>query len=145
MGRIQWGVNFYTGLPEVDRQHNKLVALANHLCETSSDNPDVLSQAFQELKDYVVEHFSLEERLMDDAGINSEHMKYHKNAHAIFVAKVTELWAKRNDDEGHTLDEMLTFLQTWILQHILQTDRQMAREIHSKLGTDAPHNMFTHY
>jgi hemerythrin len=40
---------------------------------------------------------------------------------------------------------MLEFLKSWILQHILQTDRTMAGEVHEKMGTEAPHNMFTHF
>lgn len=145
MSFIQWDINFFTGLPEVDRQHNKLVALTNRLSEVPADTPEALDLAFAELRDYIAEHFSLEERLMEEAGIDAEHFAYHKQAHALFVARVAELWEARNRGEGKSLQEMLDFLKTWILQHILQTDRKMAREIHARLGTDAPHNMFTHY
>ena len=145
MGFIEWNVNFYTGLPEVDQQHNKLVALANRLSETSEGDEEVLDLAFQELKDYIVEHFSLEEKLMVEAQIDAVHFRYHKNAHALFVAKIAELWDARDSDAGQTLPEMLDFLKSWILQHILQTDRRMAYEVHDKMGTSAPHNMFTHF
>ena len=145
MGFIEWNVNFYTGLPEVDQQHNKLVALANRLSETSEDDAEVLDSAFQELKDYIVEHFTLEEQLMAEAQIDAVHFRYHKNAHALFVAKIAELWDARDSDTGQTLPEMLEFLKSWILQHILQTDRRMAYEVHEKMGTKAPHNMFTHF
>lgn len=142
---IKWGVNFYTGLPDVDRQHNKLVALTNRLCDAAQHEPDLLDQAFDELKAYVIEHFSLEERLMDEADIDPEHIQVHKLAHAQFVAKVAELWESRADDEVRTLSEMLAFLTAWIQRHILQTDRKMACEIHARLGADAPHNMFAPY
>lgn len=145
MSFIEWGVNFYTGLPDVDQQHKKLVALANRLSEVSEDKPEVLEQAFQELKAYILEHFSLEERLMEQAKVNDDHFNYHKNAHAIFIAKVAELWDAKTDGSGGTLQQMLDFLKSWILQHILQTDRRMALEVHEKLGTEAPHNMFTHF
>jgi hemerythrin-like metal-binding protein len=145
MGFIEWNVNFYTGLPEVDRQHNKLVALANGLSEASDHKPEILQQAFQELTDYVVELFSLEERLMEQAEISCEHIDYHRNAHVLFVGKVVELWNARDSGPEETLAEMLEFLKSWILQHILHTDRRMACEIHEKLGSAAPHNMFTHF
>lgn len=145
MNFIQWDVNFFTGLPEVDEQHNRLIALTNRLSETPADAPEHLEQAFAELRDYIAKHFSLEERLMEEAGIDADHFRYHKNAHALFVARVAELWASRNKDAEASLQEMLDFLKTWILQHILQTDCKMAREIHARLGTNAPHNMFTHY
>lgn len=144
MACIQWGVNFYTGLPDVDRQHNRLVGLTNRLCEAAKYEPELLAVAFEELHAYIVEHFSLEERLMDEVGIDPEHVRHHKDAHATFVAKVASLWEDRQRDEEAVLEEMLVFLTTWILQHILQTDRRMASEIHAKLGSEAPHNMFTH-
>jgi hemerythrin len=145
MSFIEWNVNLYTGLPDVDQQHNKLFALVNRLTEVSEHNQDVLDQAFQELKDYAIEHFTLEERLMDEAKIDPVHIDYHKNAHALFVAKVAGLWETRDNDDGRTLNEMLEFLKSWILQHILQTDRKMASEVHEKMGTEAPHNMFQHF
>lgn len=145
MGFIEWNVNFYTGLPDVDQQHNKLVALANRLSETPEEDAEILDRAFQELKEYVVEHFSLEERLMEEAQIDPTHLHYHKNAHALFVAKIADLWEARAEGSGQTLPEMLEFLKTWIMQHILQTDRRMAYEVHDKMGTNAPHNMFTHF
>jgi hemerythrin len=145
MSFIEWNVNLYTGLPDVDQQHNKLVALVNRLTEVSENNAETLDQAFLELKNYVIEHFSLEEQLMDEAQIDPEHIRYHKNAHALFVAKVAELWADRSNGTGQPLNDMLEFLKAWILQHILQTDHKMAGEMHNKLGTAAPHNMFTHF
>jgi hemerythrin-like metal-binding protein len=145
MSFIEWNVNLYTGLPDVDQQHNKLVALVNRLTEVSGEDAEVLDQAFLQLQDYVIEHFTHEERLMDEAQIDPEHVKYHKNAHALFVAKIAELWETRASDEDQTLNDMLEFLKSWILQHILQTDRKMAGKVHEKLGTEAPHNMFTHF
>ena len=145
MGFIEWNVNFYTGLPDVDQQHNKLVALANRLSETPEEDAEILDRAFQELKDYIVEHFTLEERLMEEAQIDPTHLNYHKNAHALFVVKIADLWEARAEGSGQTLPEMLEFLKTWIMQHILQTDRRMAYEVHDKMGTSAPHNMFTHF
>lgn len=145
MSLIQWGVDFYTGLPEVDDQHRRLVALANRLSETPRSDPEVLSQTFEELKAYVLEHFSTEEKSMVEAHIDPEHIRYHKNAHALFAAKVTAMWEAYRQGADDTFAEVLSFLKTWILQHILHTDRQMALKIHEKLGSEAPHNMFTHF
>ena len=41
MSLIEWNVDFYTGLPEVDRQHNTLVALVNRLSQASEAEPEV--------------------------------------------------------------------------------------------------------
>lgn len=145
MGLIQWGADFYTGLPDVDDQHRRLVALANRLGDSPRSDAKVLAQAFEELRAYIVEHFSLEEKQMSEAQIDAEHFQYHKNAHALFAAKVTDLWEAYSSDADLTFEELLSFLKTWILQHILHTDRTMALKIHEKLGAKAPHNMFTHF
>jgi hemerythrin len=145
MSLIQWGVDFYTGLPDIDEQHRRLVALANRLADTPRSDADVLARAFEELRTYVIEHFSLEEKQMTEAQIDPEHLQYHMNAHALFAAKVTDLWGAYGRGADGTFEELLGFLKTWILQHILHTDRVMALRIHEKLGVNAPHNMFTHF
>jgi len=37
------------------------------------------------------------------------------------------------------------FSPGWLVEHILHTDRKMALEIHTRMGTQAPHNMFAHF
>lgn len=145
MGLIQWGVDFYTGLPDIDEQHRRLIALANCLGDTPRSDSEVLTQAFEELRNYIVEHFSLEEKQMAEAQIDPDHLRYHLNAHALFAARVTDLWEAHCSGADGTFEELLSFLKTWILQHILHTDRVMALRIHEKLGVNAPHNMFTHF
>lgn len=142
---IEWNLSFYTGLPDVDEQHKRLVMLANRLGAASDSNPELLDEAFGALNAYVAEHFSLEERLMDEADIDREHVAAHKAAHARFVEEVAELWRSRSDGTEKTIQEMLIFLRSWIRQHILKTDGAMAHRIHDKLGTSAPHNMFSHF
>jgi len=145
MSVIEWGIHFYTGLEEVDRQHQRLIALANRLSEVADGQPEVLDQAFGELRDYARDHFSLEERMMEESQVDAELFRHHKHAHELFVLKLTDLWEARGKDPDLAMRELLDFLRTWIYQHILLTDRRMAMEIHMKRGTEAPHNMFTPY
>jgi hemerythrin len=145
MAGIQWGLDFYTGLPEVDRQHQWLFALINRLHDAESQEPEVIDHAFAELRDYVREHFALEEQLMAEAQINAEHYAQHRAAHAGFVVRLNELWQARTDGSESAAKELLEFLTNWLMQHILLTDRKMALEIHTRMGTQAPHNMFEHF
>ena len=48
MAGIQWGLDYYTGLPEVDRQHQWLFALINRLHEAKSKQPEMIDHAFAE-------------------------------------------------------------------------------------------------
>jgi len=145
MADIQWGLDCYTGLPEVDRQHQWLFALINRLSEAKDKQPEVIDRAFTELSDYVREHFAIEEQLMAEAKVDAEHQAQHLAAHAAFAARVNELWQARADGRDSAGDELLAFLVNWLTEHIRHTDRKMALEIHTRMGTEAPHNMFEHF
>lgn len=145
MKTVQWGLDYYTGLPEVDRQHQELFALINRLNAAKSCSPETLDQVFVELRDYVRDHFGLEEQLMAEAQVDAEHYAQHKAAHEGFVARLDQLWQARGEDSEWVAEEMVAFLTKWLVQHILLTDRKMALEIHTRMGTQAPHNMFEHF
>ena len=145
MAVIQWGVDCYTGLPEVDRQHEELFALVNRLHDAKTHRADLMGQVFADLSDYVRDHFALEEKLMRDAGVDAAHLAEHLAAHADFVASLTDF--RRHSDAGSegAADAVLAFLTDWLSQHVQSTDRRMAMEIHARMGTEAPHNMFAHF
>ena len=145
MAGIQWGLDYYTGLPEVDRQHQWLFALINRLHEAKSQQPEMIDHAFVELRDYVRDHFALEEQLMAEAQVDAEHQARHLAAHEGFAVRLNELWQARAAGSESATDELLEFLTDWLVQHILHTDRKMALEIHTRMGTQAPHNMFAHF
>ncbi|MGE5467461.1 MAG: bacteriohemerythrin [Ignavibacteria bacterium] len=137
---IQWGYHFLTGIKTIDRQHESLVALMNNLHEVASRHPAEreLDEAFEALKNYAAEHFSVEEELMAEAGIAGADLEAHKRAHAAFVAELTELWRDRDRNAKATLDGLLEFLTTWIYRHILIVDHAMARDYYQRKGLAPP-------
>jgi len=137
---IQWGYHFFTGIRDVDHQHEGLVALVNNLnavatCHTSTDE---VENAFLKLTDYASEHFSLEEKLMVEAGVDVDHVAAHKQAHTRFVDQLTDMWHARGEDPDATTQHLLEFLTTWIYRHILITDHAMARDYYNKKGMTPP-------
>ena len=137
---IQWGYHFITGLRDIDRQHESLVALVNKLDATVSSNalPNEIEDAFQELADYAREHFALEEQMMEEAGLDGDFVATHKQAHNTFVYQLTNMWRARGQDADGTTKHLLEFLTTWIYRHILITDHEMARDYYQKKGLTAP-------
>lgn len=137
---IQWGYHFITGLRNIDRQHESLVALVNKLDETVSNNahPQQIEDAFGELTAYAREHFALEEQMMAEAGLDGAFVTAHKQAHEAFVHELTTMWQGREQDAGDTTKHLLEFLTTWIYRHILITDHEMARDYYQKKGLTAP-------
>lgn len=142
---IPWSVDFYTGLPEVDRQHEALFGLVNRLYDARSLRADILGATFADLRDYVREHFTLEERLMAEAGLDAAYIARHHAAHENFVKRLDELWHAHEAGIESAADELLMFLVAWLREHILRADRNMALEIHARMGIEAPHNQFAHF
>lgn len=145
MGVMNWSVNYYTGLPEVDRQHESLFGLVNQLYEVRGERGPVLDQAFADLRDYIREHFALEERFMEEAGLETGSVARHKAAHANFSVRIEELWALHVAGSEEAGEELLGFLIAWLREHILHTDQAMALEIRARMGSSAPHNQFSHF
>ncbi len=58
---IDWTDVLDIGLPEIDRQHRKLISLSNSLIQamTIGKGKDVLSEFFEELKAYTVYHSTM--------------------------------------------------------------------------------------
>ena len=137
---IQWGYHFVTGLRNIDRQHESLVALVNKLDATVANNalPREIEGAFQELANYAREHFALEEQLMAEAGLDGDFVAAHKQAHSAFVDQLTAMWQTCAEDADGTIKHLLEFLTTWIYRHILITDHEMARDYYRKKGLTAP-------
>lgn len=145
MSLMQWSVNYYTGLPEVDRQHEALFGLVNRLYDARGHRAEMIEQAFVDLRDYVREHFSLEEKLMAESGLDAGYIARHRAGHENFIKRVDELWDMHRAGSESAAEELLGFLMAWLREHILHTDRNMALDIHAKMGTQAPHNQFAHF
>jgi hemerythrin-like metal-binding protein len=141
MAIIEWGPHFLTGLTEVDRQHQGLVALANRLSEVAADSPEQIDDAFLQLAAYAKGHFALEERLMTESGMAAEAFAAHHKAHEAFIADVSAMWQAR-DKEPKMTKRILDFLTVWIYKHILITDREMARDLHLRSHSKPPENHF---
>lgn len=145
MALMQWGVDFYTGLPDVDRQHEELFALVNRLHDARTHHAELLDQAFADLRDYVREHFAIEEAFMLEAKLDPGYCTRHKAAHVNFVMRLDEIWQSHLAGNLSAADDLLRFLVAWLREHILHTDRAMAQDVHLRLGSEAPHNQFAHF
>lgn len=145
MAVMQWSVDFFTGLPEIDRQHEELFALVNRLHEARAHRSELLGQAFADLRDYVRDHFGAEEKFMAEASLDPAYVARHHAAHANFIMRIDDIWEQHRAGSESAADDLLAFLVAWLREHILVTDRKMAVAAHHHLGSDAPHNQFSHF
>ncbi len=121
---MPWGPNLSVGIPSIDEQHKKLVAMVNtiHNGVKQGIGRDVAAKVLNELAEYTVFHFKTEEDFFDKYGYPETDV--HKAIHKDLVQKVVAF--KEKFDKGHaTVDfELLNFLKNWLQNHICITDKK---------------------
>jgi len=124
MPRITWSAQMSVGVPEIDRQHERLVDLFNGLEEglVRGSASRIIRGLLAELTSYTKYHFTTEAHLlrMDDF----RGLRQHMDAHSEFFGKLSELdpLLQRLGAESAAL-EASRFLRSWILRHIIVADR----------------------
>jgi len=136
MPLISWDDRLVMGLPEIDRQHHKLINLINQLDEQTKagKGKDAIGEILDELIIYSATHFWMEERYFDQFGYADA--EEHKQEHAALAEKVGNFAAELNSaDESRVqavLAELINFLSIWWKYHILDTDMKYARLFREK-------------
>lgn len=128
MNFFYWNKNFEVGIDSIDRQHRRLVDLINGLATAITEGgklPDVQS-LFGELMDYAAVHFSDEEALMATSSLPAGDQERHRKAHRGFVEKVREIIQRPDLLQTDVAEQVLEFLTTWLISHILGSDRKIA-------------------
>lgn len=128
---IVWNDTLVTGIDKIDEQHQILVNLFNEANTklTVDNSAEFLEQITRDLLSYALYHFETEEELIqkysyteDKIGGDDTHIRQHRS----FSAKVV---AMRNDIKAGILisrEELLSFLNSWLINHILNTDKRLA-------------------
>lgn len=132
MEAFVWDQNFVTGLAQVDEQHQELVNLFNALSDALFSSDDrrktLLEESYRKVLDYTEHHFSDEEQVMRDTGIDARHLAAHQALHAQFVEQIEVMWSQRAALVEHP-ETIVGFLTSWLGLHILGIDQSMARQI----------------
>ncbi len=124
-----WNENFNTGIPAIDQQHKKLVALLNQLASYIAFHDEMpnLEKIFDELADYAVYHFREEERIWHEFLPDEPAELEHKRIHESFIETIASTRAKiKTTPENLIIEELLSFLTRWLATHILENDRYLA-------------------
>jgi hemerythrin-like metal-binding protein len=131
---IQWSDTMLIGVAEVDSQHRILVdTLFEAKTKLTGNVADpVFEQITRDLLAYAIYHFDTEEQLMRQHGYAAaapEDAAAHLHQHRHFSERVV---AMRNDARAGkpgSRDALLTFLQDWLINHILTTDKRLGQFI----------------
>ncbi len=134
MSLAVWREEYITGNAEVDRQHQQLFEIINHLHDAMmvGKGKQMLKATLDELVKYTVIHFQTEEALM--VTYHYPEYKTHKQIHDELTAEVLAL-VKNFDHPSTVLTiEVSRFLTSWLIHHIRGEDQKMIKFLRDKLN-----------
>ena len=145
---ILWKDSYLTGIDRIDEQHKVLVNTLNE-ANARPSRPGVnltrklLDQITRDLLSYAIYHFETEEALMleyDYGGRSSAEAEKHRLEHRRFSQQVVALRDGIGDGRLVTREELFAFLNDWLLNHVLHTDRDFCQFLnshgHPRTGVD---------
>ena len=124
--RLQWSEQFSVGIPEIDEQHKILFDLIDkiHVAILEHKGSAACGEVLDELVDYTRIHFGLEQSLMH-IGKYPDY-EAHCALHRELVDSVVAMQQKIHSGKVSISFELLHFLRTWLIKHILGEDKKYA-------------------
>ncbi|GBC61795.1 hemerythrin [Desulfonema ishimotonii] len=137
MAFFDWIDAYSVGIGEMDRQHQRLVALLNELYEAmyAGKGREALGKVLSGLRTYTRTHFTDEERMMRACGYPG--YAEHRRIHEKMQARVEEIYTQFRDDRISSPVQVSNFFKNWLARHILQTDMKYAAFIAASKKTTA--------
>ena len=121
---FQWSPDYSVNIATIDNQHRELVNILNRLfiAVTKREGEKVIAGILDALMSYTQTHFALEERLMSQAKYKD--LEAHKEEHKKLIEQLDCLCKKHLIEEKPIYFEMLSFLKTWLKEHIQGVDKK---------------------
>jgi hemerythrin-like metal-binding protein len=125
---LEWSPAIAVGHPDIDQQHQKLIALANRLNAAmhSGRSREELGQLLKELVDYTVGHFDFEDRLMQKHGYRQR--EAHLAEHRKLVSEVGRFQQQFESGKAMPI-ELMALIRDWLVNHIMKVDKALSREL----------------
>ena len=126
---LEWSDALAVGHPEIDRQHQILIGIANRLNEAMKlgQGHRQVGEILKELVNYTIEHFGFEEKLMERTGYRER--PAHLEKHRKLIADVKEFQRKFESGETAVAVKLAAFVRDWLVNHILKVDRALSRDL----------------
>ena len=124
---VTWSQRYSIGIDEIDGHHRHLIYLLNKTYDVFVNKTPGwdLAEVFAALTDYTQYHFSAEEELMRKCRFPD--LTAHEKRHDQFVKRLTSMQESFNCGKRQLSFELLTFLNTWLLSHILDADANFGK------------------
>jgi hemerythrin len=122
MEPIEWTDSFSVGVALFDAQHRQLIDMLNKMIKDSAatTRSETVADVLTDMTNYAQEHFKSEEDLMIEHGY--PHLDEHRHQHHGFQEKAARLCFATVKGQTSVPQELLEYLQQWLIRHILQAD-----------------------
>lgn len=127
---FKWAPEYSVNIKTIDNQHQELVNMLNRLfvAVAQREGNKAIGGILEALRSYTKTHFSLEERLMQQA--NYPNLEAHKQEHHKLIEQLDQLCKKHLTEEKPIYFEVLRFLKTWLKEHIKGVDSRYSAALH---------------
>ncbi len=126
-----WDKSLETGNLEIDCQHRSLVDAVNNLLNACSEGKgrNEVEKTLKFLQDYVIRHFSDEEKLQIKS--NYPDYKAHREKHEVFKKEVNEIVEefKKGGATIQLVAKVNSSVAGWLISHIKTEDKRVAAHI----------------
>ena len=133
MSLIIWNDSLITGIDMIDAQHKILINKVNKLqsCIQNENSFDNLSILLDELLEYSIYHFEMEEELFNDSKYSEKHS--HLKEHDTFSSYIKGFLDIKNRDNILEAKNLLKYLNNWIVYHIKEVDMKYVPFLKEKM------------
>jgi len=128
---VTWSNQYSVGVAKIDSEHQKLIGMLNdlHAAMTEGRGRSVIGSVLDGLAAYTVSHFANEEKLMQ-LYLYPDYAR-HKAIHDKLVGQVKSLQEEFHSGNATISLDVLTFLQGWLVDHIVGVDQKYAAHLHA--------------
>lgn len=137
---IEWTDQLLTGVAEIDKQHRILIDSINeaNIRLMADHDLKLVEQITKDLLSYAIYHFETEEDLMlhyDYDGESAEDAELHQKQHREFSTQVLAVRDGLRAGKAISREDLLAFLNGWLISHIMNTDQRLGAFIRQKRNT----------
>jgi len=123
MALVCWKDEYSVHVKVIDEQHKWFFELINRLATVKNGDSPALGAILDELLDYAVYHFSIEERIWTEHGCPQ--FEEHKESHRKFIHKVVLVGNDLKEGKDIQPNQVMEWAGSWLLRHILKRDQQL--------------------
>lgn len=139
---LAWDDSFATGVAEIDEQHMILVHTLNEASVKLKGDASLasLERITQDLLSYALYHFETEEELMQEYGYaeaSAADAAQHMEQHRAFSSKVVAVREGIKQGTPIAPDDLLGFLNNWLVNHILNTDKKLGAYVSGRRASSS--------